>query len=358
MPEGLKGLVLAGGTGSRLRPLTYTNAKQLIPIANRPILFYALDALYEAGIREVGIIVGDTRDEVEAALGDGSQFGLALTYIPQPAPLGLAHAVATARDFLGQDSFLMYLGDNVLKGGVSQFVGEFRGSDWDASILLTEVEHPEQFGVAVVEQGQVVRLIEKPKEPPSKLALVGVYLFRSVIHEAIDRLAPSWRGEYEITEAIQGLIDSGRKVHADLVQGYWKDTGKPEDVLDANRLMLEGIEAATLGVVDGSSQVQGRVRVEAGAHVVNSTVRGPVIIGAGARIENSFIGPFTSIGPGVTLAGTEIENSVVLADASIENVPTRIEGSLIGRGVQVRRRTGPLRALSLVLGDHSQVEVL
>jgi glucose-1-phosphate thymidylyltransferase len=358
MAERLKGLVLAGGTGSRLRPLTYTNAKQLIPIANRPILFYALDALHEAGIREVGVIVGDTRAEVEETVGDGSRFGLALTYLPQSAPLGLAHAVSTAREFLGDSPFLMYLGDNVLKGGVTRFVDRFLANDWDASILLTPVPHPEQFGVAVVEYGHVVRLVEKPKTPPSNLALVGVYLFRPVIHDAISRLTPSWRGEYEITEAIQGLIDDGRTVHADMVEGYWKDTGKPEDVLDANRLMLEDLEPALLGQVDDASHLQGRVRVDADARVIRSTVRGPCVIGPGAHIEDSFIGPFTSIGPSVRLIGTEIENSVVLAEALLEHVPSRIEGSLIGRGVRVRRRTGPLRALSLVLGDHSQLEVM
>jgi glucose-1-phosphate thymidylyltransferase len=354
----LKGLVLAGGTGSRLRPLTYTNAKQLIPIANRPILFYALDALKAAGITEVGVIVGDTRAEVEAALGTGDRFGLALTYIPQAAPLGLAHAVATARDFLGDDPFLMYLGDNVLKGGVTGFVEEFLAHDWDASILLTRVPNPEQFGVAVVEHGRVVHLVEKPRVPPSDLALVGVYLFRPVIHEAIRGLSPSWRGEYEITEAIQALIDAGRTVHAELVQGYWKDTGRPEDVLDANRLMLDEVEPALLGAVDPTSSIQGRVRVEEGAVVVRSTIRGPAIIGSGAHVEDSFIGPFTSIGPGVRLLGTEVENSVILAEAVLEHVPSRVEGSLIGRGVKVRRRSGPVRALSLVLGDHSQVEVL
>jgi glucose-1-phosphate thymidylyltransferase len=354
----LKGLVLAGGTGSRLRPLTYTRAKQLIPIANRPIVFYALDALAAAGIRDVGVVVGDTRAEVEAAIGDGTAFGLRVTYIPQPAPLGLAHAVKTAAPFLGDAPFCMYLGDNVLKGGVTRFVDAFLAHDWDASILLTPVPHPEQFGVAVVNQGAVVRLVEKPRVPPSSLALVGVYCFRPIIHEVIATLQPSWRGEYEITEAIQGLIDRGRSVHAEEVRGYWKDTGRPEDVLDANRLMLEDLEPAVAGTVDAASELQGRVRVDPGAVVARSTIRGPAIIGEGAVVEDSFVGPFTSLGPRVRVLGSEVENSVVMADAVLDHVPGRIDGSLIGRGVEVRRRAGPLRALSLVLGDHSRLEVL
>ena len=358
MTGDLKGLVLAGGTGSRLRPLTYTRAKQLLPLANRPILFYALDALAEADIRDVGIIVGDTAAEVEEAVGDGAAFGLHVTYIPQDAPRGLAHAVATARPFLGDAPFLMYLGDNVLKGGVAHLAQEFLAHAWDASVLLTPVDRPEEFGVAVLDGDRLVRLVEKPKDPPSNLALVGVYLFRPAIHDQIARLTPTWRNEYEITEAIQGLLDSGRTVHAVTVRGYWKDTGRPEDVLDANRLMLEDVERTVAGTVDEASLLQGRVRVEAGAVIRGSTIRGPVVIGAGAEITDSFIGPFTSIGPGVRIQKTEIENSVVLQDAVLEDVPARVEGSLIGVGARVRRRTGPVKAISLLLGDHAQVEGL
>jgi len=354
----MKGLILAGGTGSRLRPLTYTSAKQLIPIANRPLLHYAIEALVEAGITDIGVVVGDTAREVEQALGDGSRFACRLTYIPQSAPLGLAHAVATARPFLKDDPFLMYLGDNLLKGGIADIVRAFRENAWDASILLTPVPRPEQFGVAVVEGDAVVRLVEKPRQPPSNLALVGVYLFRPAIHDAVATLRPSWRGEYEITDAIQVLIDQGRAVHADFVRGWWKDTGRPEDVLDANRLILEEIEPKTAGTVDTLSEITGRVVIEAGATIVRSTIRGPAVIGAGSRIEDSYVGPFTSIGPGVQLLGTEIEMSVVLADAVLDHVPARIDGSLIGRGARVSRRVRTPRSLSLVLGDQSQVEVL
>lgn len=354
----MKGLILAGGTGSRLRPLTYTRAKQLIPIANRPLLHYAIEALTEAGITDIGVVVGDTAKEVEAALGDGSRFGCRLTYIPQSAPLGLAHAVSTAEPFLGDDAFLMYLGDNLLKGGITEVVEAFLANRWDASILLTPVPHPEQFGVAVVDGQTIVRLVEKPAEPPSNLALVGVYLFRPAIHDAIASLEPSWRGEYEITDAIQTLIDRGHAVHADFVRGWWKDTGKPEDVLDANRLILEELESRVDGDVDALSEITGRVVIDAGATVRRSTIRGPAVIGAGARVEDSYIGPFTSIGPGVQVRHTEIEMSVVLADAVLEDVPARIDGSLIGRGAHVCRRTRAPRSLALVLGDQSRVEVL
>ncbi len=354
----MKGLILSGGTGSRLRPLTYTSAKQLIPIANRPLLHYAVEALVQAGIQEIGMIVGETAAEVEGAMGDGSRFGCRLTYIPQSAPLGLAHAVATAEEFLGDDPFLMYLGDNLLKGGVTQIVADFEESDWDASVLLTPVAHPEQFGVAVVDGATIVRLVEKPREPPSNLALVGVYLFRPAIHDAIRTLEPSWRGEYEITDAIQTLLDRGRAVHAEMVQGWWKDTGRPEDVLDANRLILEELAPRTEGDVDADSEITGRVVVEAGARIVRSTIRGPAVIGAEAVVEDSYVGPFTSIGPRVRLTNTEIEMSVVLADAVLDSVPGRIDGSLIGRGARVARRRRSPRAYALVLGDHSQVEVL
>ena len=354
----MKGLILSGGTGSRLRPLTYTSAKQLIPIANRPLLHYAVESLVAAGITDIGMIVGDTAAEVEGAMGDGSQFGCSITYIPQPAPLGLAHAVATAREFLSEDPFLMYLGDNLLKGGVSAIVAAFLESDWDASVMLTPVPHPEQFGVAVVDGQTIIRLIEKPKEPPSDLALVGVYLFRPVIHDAIATLKPSGRGEYEITDAIQTLIDQGRSVHADFVQGWWKDTGRPEDVLDANRLILEEIATSIAGEVDAESEILGRVVVEPGARVIRSTIRGPAVIGADALVEDSYVGPFTSIGPRVQVVHTEIEMSVVLAEAVLDSVPSRIDGSLIGRGARVARRKRAPRSVALVLGDHSQVEVL
>lgn len=353
----MKGLVLAGGTGSRLRPLTYTGAKQLIPVGNRPILFYAIDALVEAGITDIAVIVGDTADEVKQALGNGQAFGARLTYVAQDAPLGLAHAVRSAREFLDDEPFLMFLGDNLLRGGLVGLADRFRNGDYAASILLTQVADPRQFGVAVLNGDRVVKLVEKPKEPPSNWALVGAYCFSPAIHEAIERLEPSWRGEYEITDAIQQLIDRGLSVDAARVQGWWKDTGRPEDVLDANRLILEDISGDLGGLVDAESQVSGRVILESGAQILRSVVRGPVAIAAGVVIEDSYVGPYTAIGPNVRIRRTEIENSVVLADSVIEDVDVRIDQSLVGRGVTVVGRRRRPRALGLVLGDQSRLEL-
>jgi glucose-1-phosphate thymidylyltransferase len=353
----MKGLVLAGGTGSRLRPLTYTGAKQLIPVANRPILFYAVDALVEAGITDIGVIVGDTAREVRAALGDGEKFGAALTYIPQEAPLGLAHAVAAARPFLEDSPFLMFLGDNLLRGGVQNLVERFAAGDYAASILLTEVPDPRQFGVAVLKGERVVQLVEKPQDPPSSWALVGVYCFGPAIHDAIAQLKPSWRGEYEITDAIQQLIDWDLTVDAARVQGWWKDTGRPEDVLEANRLVLEDLAGRIEGQVDADSTVTGRVVVGPGARIVRSVVRGPVSIAENALIEDSYIGPYTAVGPQVQVRRCEIENSVILSDSLIEDIDTRIDQTLLGRGVVVRGRKSRPRALRFVLGDKSQAEI-
>lgn len=353
----IKGLVLAGGTGSRLRPLTYTGAKQLIPVANRPILFYAIDALVEAGITDIGVIVGDTAQEVQRALGTGEQFGATLTYITQEAPLGLAHAVKSARRFLGDEAFLMFLGDNLLRGGVQDLVDRFRAGDYAASILLTQVGDPRQFGVAVLDGDRVVRLVEKPKDPPSSWALVGVYCFSVVIHEAVATLRPSWRGEYEITDAIQQLIDWDLAVDAARVQGWWKDTGRPEDVLEANRLVLEDLVDARLGAVDVDSTITGRVAINPGARIVRSVVRGPVSIAEGVTVEDSYIGPYTALGPQVTVRRCEIENSVILSDSTIEDIDTRIDQTLLGRGVTVKGRKSRPRALRFVLGDQSQAEI-
>ncbi len=353
----LKGLLLAGGTGSRLRPLTYTGAKQLIPVANRPILFYAIDAMVAAGIIEIGVIIGDTGQEVKNALGDGSQFGCRFTFIPQEAPLGLAHAVKIAQNFLSDSPFLMFLGDNLLRGGLNRLAQRFRDGNYAASILLTEVDNPSQFGVAVVEDGRVVRLIEKPADPPSRLALVGAYCFAPRIHEAIERLTPSWRGEYEITDAIQSLIDDALPVDATLVEGWWKDTGRPEDVLEANRLVLEDMETRRHGVVDNESRIEGRVAIEETAQIRRSTIRGPVSIAAHAVVEDSYIGPYTSIGSGVRILHTEIENSVVLSDSQIIGVRDRIDQSLIGHGVTVQGIRSRPRAVHLILGDQSQIDL-
>ncbi|MDA8193685.1 MAG: glucose-1-phosphate thymidylyltransferase [Thermaerobacter sp.] len=354
----MKGLILAGGTGSRLRPLTYTGAKQLIPVANRPILFYAVEALRDAGITDIGIVVGETGREVEEALGDGSGFGCEFTFIPQFAPLGLADAVKTAARFLGETPFCMFLGDNLLRGGLRSLVDRFRSGDFAASILLTEVPNPEQFGVAVVDGERVLNLVEKPSVPPSNLALVGAYCFSAAIHPAIARLTPSRRGEYEITDAIQNLIDQGLPVDAARVSGWWKDTGRPEDVLDANRLILEDLKGRLDGAVEEESVVTGRVEVRAGAVIRKSVIRGPVTIGEDAWIEESYVGPYTAIGPRVKILRTEIENSVVLADSRISDVPGRIDASLIGRAVTVQGQSARPRALRLVLGDQSRADLI
>jgi glucose-1-phosphate thymidylyltransferase len=351
----MKALVLAGGAGTRLRPITHTSAKQLVPVANKPILFYGLESIRDAGITDVGIIVGDTAAEIRDAVGDGSDFGIKVTYIPQAAPLGLAHCVLIARDFLGNDEFVMYAGDNFLIGGVTEFVEEFEAAPTDAQILLTRVDNPQQFGVAVLDdRGSIVRLVEKPKEPPSDLALVGVYLFGPAIHEAVREIAPSWRDELEITDAIQWLIEHGKSVRSHQVSGYWKDTGRLEDMLECNRKVLEGIETDIRGMVDSASRIVGRVVLDEGASLLRSTVRGPAIIGRGTKVVDSYIGPFTSIYHSCTVENTEIEHSIVLEESSICGV-NRIEDSLIGKRVEVSLSQQQPRAHRLMLGDHSRV---
>jgi glucose-1-phosphate thymidylyltransferase len=360
----VKALVLAGGAGTRLRPITHTSAKQLVPVANKPILFYGLEAMAEAGISEVGVIVGDTAEEVMRAVGDGSRFGIRVTYVHQEQPLGLAHCVLCASEFLGDDDFVMYLGDNLLRSGITDFVAGFadarrRGGPGApaAQILLAKVPDPERFGVAELdERGRVVRLVEKPPEPPSDLALVGVYLFDRRIHEAVRSISPSHRGELEITDAIQWLIDHGHPVLATVLEGWWKDTGELEALLEGNRLVLEAIEAGIAGSVDPSSRVEGRVVLEAGASLVRSVVRGPAVIGRGTLVEDSFVGPFTSIAEDCTIKGSEVEHSIILAGALVEQVG-RLTDSLIGRSVVVRRAKGLPRSSRLMVGDHSRVEL-
>ena len=353
----MKALVLSGGAGTRLRPITHTSAKQLVPVANKPVLFYGLEAIRDAGVTDVGIIVGDTHAEIEAAVGDGAALGISVTYIRQEAPLGLAHCVLVARDFLAEDEFVMYLGDNFLIGGITALVDEFRAGSCDAQILLTKVENPSQFGVAELgPDGQVVSLVEKPADPTSDLALVGVYMFRAGIHEAVRTIKPSWRGELEITDALQWLIDSGRQVHPHRVSGYWKDTGRLEDMLECNRQVLETIEPRMLGSVDAHSQLIGRVVVEVGAVIERSTVRGPAIIGRGSVVRDAYVGPFTSIYFGCTLEDTEIEHSIVLEESTIRGV-ARIEDSLIGKQVEVSPSSALPRAHRLMLGDHSRVSI-
>jgi len=352
----VKALILSGGAGSRLRPITHTQAKQLIPVANKPILFYCLEAMRDAGIREVGIVVGGTADEVRAAVGDGTPWGLSVTYLPQEAPLGLAHAVKIAREFIGDDDFVMYLGDNVLLEGVAGFVKEFEAHRPNAQIFLAKVPEPERFGVAVVEGDRAVRLVEKPKEHISDLALVGVYIFDSTVFEAVDAIEPSDRNELEITDAIQFLIDSGRTVRIHMVTEWWKDTGKLEDLLEANQIMLGTLAARVEGEVDGESRLLGPVIVERGAKVIRSAIRGPAIIGEDTVIEDSIIGQFTSIYYGCRVVASEIENSIVMEQCLIENVRA-IADSLIGKRVDVRKGAARPAAYRLMLGDQSQVQV-
>ncbi len=367
----MKGLVLAGGAGTRLRPLTHTSAKQLVPVANKPILFYGLESLADAGIKQVGIIVGDTAAEIRAAVGDGSQWGLDVTYIPQDAPLGLAHCVLIARDFLGDDDFVMYLGDNLLRQTMREFIDDFEAEQLRAAhptlseaveapaahILLMPVPDPRQFGVAELGPGgRVVRLVEKPVDPPSNLALVGVYLFDRHIHEAVRAIAPSGRGELEITDAIQWLIDHGHPVRSQLLTGWWIDTGKWTPLLEANRLVLESLEPRVDGAVDSASRIEGRVVVEAGAEVVRSTVRGPTIIGARTRIVDSFIGPFTAVDADCEVVRTDLEHSVVCSHSSVHD-GGRIVDSLLGKHVKVRRSAILPMAARLMLGDDSEVEL-
>ncbi|NRQ32532.1 glucose-1-phosphate thymidylyltransferase [Nonomuraea sp. NN258] len=353
----MKALVLAGGSGTRLRPITHTSAKQLVPVANKPVLFYGLEAIAETGIREVGLVVGDTQAEIESAVGDGSAFGLRVTYLRQEAPLGLAHAVLIARDFLGDEDFVMYLGDNFIVGGITDLVDTFARTRPAAQILLTKVGDPRQFGVAELDlEGRVVGLEEKPARPKSDLALVGVYLFSPAVHAAVAELRPSWRGELEITDAIQWLIEADLQVESTLISGYWKDTGNVTDMLEVNRLVLESLEPRVDGLVDDSSELVGRVVVEPGAVVERSRVVGPVIVGAGTRVQDSYVGPFTSVGADCVVAGSEIEYSIVLPRASITGVG-RIESSLIGHDVEVTASLNTPKAHRLVLGDHSKVQI-
>jgi glucose-1-phosphate thymidylyltransferase len=367
----MKGLILSGGAGTRLRPITHTSAKQLVPVANKPILFYGIEDLVEAGITDIGIIIGHTGDEIREAVGDGSRFGAQVTYLEQLEPLGLAHCVAIARDYLGEDDFVMYLGDNLLRQGVKEFVDTFEadraaadapalGEDSrppTAQILLTRVPDPQRFGVAEVdESGHVVALVEKPEHPPSDLALVGVYLFDPTIHTAVASIDPSPRGELEITDAIQWLIDQGYRVRHEVLEGWWKDTGKLDPLLEGNTLVLEALEPANHGTVDDLSRVSGRVVIEEGASIINSIIRGPAIIGERTRIVNSYVGPNTSIYYECEIVDSEIEHSIVLEQSRIVGI-RRLADSLIGKEVEVIRSGTRPTATRLMLGDHSRVDL-
>jgi glucose-1-phosphate thymidylyltransferase len=356
----VKGLILSGGKGTRLYPLTYTRAKQLIPVANKPILFRVIEAIRDAGVIEVGIVIGDTGPEIRDAVGDGSQFGVAVTYIPQDAPLGLAHAVKISKDFLGDDRFVMFLGDNVIQGGISPLIADFANhAEWNSQIVLTAVEHPEQYGVAELNgEGRIIRLVEKPKMPPSNLALVGIYMFDHHVFEATDGIKPSFRNELEITDAIQWLIERGYSVFPHIHQGWWLDTGRAGDMLTANSLVLEELTPVIEGIIDADSEVDTRVTIEAGAEVVNSVLRGPAIIGRNTRIVNSYVGPFTSIYHNVVIENSEIERSIVLEHSSVRDIPTRIQDSLIGRYAEVDINAVRPHAIKMHLGDHSRLSLM
>jgi glucose-1-phosphate thymidylyltransferase len=354
----MKGLILSGGTGTRLRPITHTQAKQLVPVANKPVLFYGIEAIKNAGITDIGIIVGHTKEEIKKAVGDGSRWGVKITYIEQESPLGIAHAVQIAEDFIGKSPFVVYLGDNLIKYGIKDFVNEFRQNKPNSQILLAEVPNPEQFGVAELSEGRVINLEEKPKEPKSNLALVGVYMFDENVFEAIRNIKPSWRNELEITDAIQYLIDHDFRVWSHTINGWWKDTGKVEDMLEANRIILDTLKKDIKGNVDKDSVIDFKVVLEKGASVEKSLIRGPAIIGSGARIINSYIGPFTSVGENVTIENTEIEHSIILENSSITNIKTRISDSLIGKGVTVFKSQKKPQVYRLMLGDSSEAGLI
>jgi glucose-1-phosphate thymidylyltransferase len=353
----MKGLILSGGKGTRLRPLTYTHAKQLVPVANKPVLFYGIEALKEAGISEIGIIVGDTKEEIKQATGDGSRWGLNITYIEQAAPLGLAHAVKISEEFLREDPFVMYLGDNILKSGITSLVEEFQQKKPNALILLTEVPNPQMFGVAELDGGRVVRLVEKPKKPASNLALVGVYMFDAHIFEAVKAIKPSWRNELEITDAIQYLVEHGYEVQPHLVTGWWKDTGKIQDILEANRLILETVMGSNKGSVDETSRINGQVVIEQGVVIKNSIIRGPAIIGENSEISASYIGPFTSIQNDCKIIQTEIEHSIVLEKSEIIEIGSRIDESLIGREVKIFKCLPKPSVYRFMVGDKCEIGI-
>jgi len=354
----MKGLILSGGRGTRLRPITHTSAKQLIPVANKPILFYGIEAIVEAGITDIGIVVGETKNEIIAACGDGSRWGAKFTYIDQPEPLGLAHAVMISQDFIGEERFIMYLGDNLIVEGVKGFIERFQHDSPNAQILLEHVPNPSQFGVAELEDGRVVRLVEKPKDPRSDLALVGVYMFDKTIFEAVNSIKPSFRNELEITDAIQYLIDHGYQVLPHTITGWWKDTGKLEDLLEANRLVLDTLTPSRAGKVDARSRIIGKVVLEKGCRITNSVVRGPAIIGQDAEISDSYIGSFTSVYHNTVIVGSEIEHSIILENCLLENIGVRVEDSLIGKNVIIRRSNAKPRALRFMLGDNSEVGLI
>jgi glucose-1-phosphate thymidylyltransferase len=356
----MKGLILSGGKGTRLYPITYTRAKQLVPVANKPVLFRVIEAIRDAGIDDIGIVVGDTGKEIREAVGTGRRWDVKITYIQQDAPLGLAHAVKVSKDFLGDEKFVMFLGDNVIEGGISDLIRQFEDSDHNSQIVLTPVENPSRYGVAELdpETRRIIRLVEKPRDPPSNLILVGIYMFDEHIWEAVDAITPSWRGELEITDAIQYLVDEGFDVYPYVHRGWWIDTGEAGEMLEANDLVLDEIAHRIEGYVDRDSNVNGKVTIEKGAEIINSRIRGPAIVGQDTRIINSYIGPFTSIYHHVVIEDSEIEHSIVLEHSQIIDIPYRIEDSLIGRRSKITRSPNKPKALKMTLGDHSNVGIL
>ncbi|MCP2727420.1 glucose-1-phosphate thymidylyltransferase [Limnofasciculus baicalensis] len=357
----MKAIILSGGKGTRLRPLTYTGAKQLVPVANKPILWYGIEAIVAAGITDIGIIISpETGDEVKNKTGNGDRFGANITYILQDQPAGLAHAVKIAQPFLGDSPFLMYLGDNLVESNLDLFIEQFTSRNLDALTLLCQVPNPSAFGVAKIdENGRVLQLVEKPKVPPSNLALVGIYLFSPAVHNAIANIQPSPRGELEITDAIQYLIDEPKKVEARQVDGWWLDTGKKDDLLEANRIILDTrLEAAVKGEVDEQSQVIGRVQIGLGSKIINCTVRGPVIIGNDCYLENCFIGPYSSVADNVTLIDADLEHSVILQGAKVLGIHQRIVDSVIGQRAQLKVAPQRPKALRFLIGDDSQIELV
>ena len=354
----LKGLILSGGKGTRLRPITHTSAKQLVPVANKPVLFYGIEAMAAAGIEEIGIIIApETGDEIRSEAGDGSRFGVSITYIVQDEPAGLAHAVLTAEPFLGRDPFVMYLGDNLLQGGITDLVGAFERNDPEALILLTPVDDPQHYGVAELDGDRVVALAEKPPEPKTNLALVGVYLFSPRIHDAARAIKPSARGELEITDAIQWLVDNTHRVEPHVVRGWWKDTGRLADMLEANRLILDVIEERIEGDLIDSS-VEGRVVIEPGATLTNTTVRGPAHIAAGALLSDAYIGPYTAIGADCVITDSEVEHSILLAGSKVLHLQGRMESSLLGKNAVIDRSPQTPRAYRFMVGDNSEIGIL
>jgi glucose-1-phosphate thymidylyltransferase len=354
----MKGLILSGGKGTRLRPITHTSAKQLVPVANKPVLFYGIEAMAEAGIEDVGIIIApETGAEIRAAAGDGSRFGVRITYVEQDEPRGLAHAALTAETFLAGQPFVMYLGDNLLQGGITELVDAFRSSAPDALILLTPVSDPQNYGVAELDGERVVRLVEKPPQPATDLALVGVYMFTAAIHDASRAIEPSARGELEITDAIQHLVDGGARVEPHIVRGWWKDTGRLDDMLEANRLVLDRIEPRVEGELV-ESQCDGRVIVELGARLERTTVRGPAVIGARAQLSDCYVGPYTAIGEDCVICEAEVEHSILLAGSSVRRLEGRMESSLLGRNVTISRGVRQPRAYRFMVGDNSEIGIL